>query len=397
MNFGVLIIPVVTGLIGWITNALAIRMLFWPLKRFGWKRLGWQGVLPANADRMATTCVRLMTSKLLDEKAVFKRIEPARISSLLGPTLEKHAEGIVEDVLQRRFPRVWKAVPEMAREKMRQRLRKEIPVLVEKMMAEIHDDLEQYLDIEALVVNAFTNNRALLNKLFWRCGSKEFIFVEYSGLLFGALFGLVQMVVWLFVQPLWFLPITGIIVGWATNWIALKMVFEPVDPRQIGRFQWQGLFLRRQVEVSEAYAAFFAQKILHSEALLNSILEGPAVEKLTELVKGYVDEAIEHVSGKAGTITQFAVGTKKWESLKGEISESIALVIPHELDQLQDYVSEAMALEEELCLNLKGLTSAEFEEVLRPVFREDETTLIAVGAFLGGMAGLLQFLLVTVL
>lgn len=112
-----------------------------------------------------------MTSKLLDEKAVFKRIEPARISALLGPTIEKHAEGIVEDVLARRFPRLWKIVPEAVREKSRNRLRGEIPGVVEKMMAELHDELDEYLDIEALVVNAFSNNRALLNKLFWRCGS----------------------------------------------------------------------------------------------------------------------------------------------------------------------------------------------------------------------------------
>jgi uncharacterized membrane protein YheB (UPF0754 family) len=397
VDFGLLLIPLVTGLIGWITNALAIRMLFWPLRRVGWRRLSWQGVLPANADRMATTCVQLMTSKLLDEKAVFKRIEPSRISALLGPTIEEHAEGIVEDVLARRFPRLWKMVPELVREKSRNRLRGEIPNVVEKMMAELHDELDEYLNIESLVVNAFSNNRALLNKLFWRCGSKEFMFVEYSGLMFGALLGCIQMVVWIFVQPGWFLPLTGITVGWATNWIALKMVFEPLEPVKIGPFRWQGLFLRRQDEVSEAYAAFFAKQILHSEALLKAVLEGPAADKLIALLQNYVDESIEHVSGAAGTITQLAVGTEKWESLKSEISESLAAVIPHELDQLQDYMSEAMALEQELCLNLKSLTSEEFEEVLRPVFREDESTLIAVGAFLGGVAGFLQLLLMVLL
>ena len=73
------------------------------------------------------------------------------------------------------------------------------------------------------------------------------------------------------------------------------------------------------------------------------------------------------------------------------------VVVPHELGKLEDYVSEAIALEDELCRNLKSLNSAEFEEVLRPVFREDESTLIAVGAALGGVAGLLQFLLMTLL
>ena len=165
----------------------------------------------------------------------------------------------------------------------------------------------------------------------------------------------------------------------------------------MGPLNWQGLFLRRQAEVSEAYAEFFATKILHSEALMNSILEGPAAEQLIELVKSYVEESVDHVSGAAGTIAQLAVGTEKWIELKTEISGRIALVVPQELGKLEDYVSEAIALEQELCQNLKSLSSAEFEEVLRPVFREDESTLIAVGAFLGGVAGLLQFSLMMLL
>ena len=68
-------------------------------------------------------------------------------------------------------------------------------------------------------------------------------------------------------------------------------------------------------------------------------------------------------------------------------------MVPTELDRVQDYAGEALNLQGELEKNLKGLPSHEFEQVLRPVFREDEATLIAVGALLGGLAGVLQLLL----
>ena len=93
----ILAIPLVTALVGWGTNAIAIKMLFSPLERIGWTAFGWQGVLPANAERMATICVRLMTSKLLDIDAVFSRIKPERIAALLSPALEKNAEEIQHD------------------------------------------------------------------------------------------------------------------------------------------------------------------------------------------------------------------------------------------------------------------------------------------------------------
>ena len=391
-DFFLFAIPLISGLIGWITNGLAIKMLFSPIKRLGWKYFGWQGVLPANAKRMATTCVQLMTTQLLDVKALFERLDSDRIASLLQPGLERHAERLIEEALAHKFPKVWRLLPEKAKKAARSRLRKEIPSIVQKLMNELGSDLEEYLDIEKLVVEAFVNNRILLNELFWKCGRSEFRFIIFSGLIFGGLFGVVQMIVWMFVQPSWFLPVTGLFVGWATNWIALKMVFEPLEPKKIGPFVWQGLFLRRQPEVSEEYGEFFAKKILHPQALIRAVLQGAAALRVLQLLKQYIDEAVDSASGSAQPFIELVVGSKEWNDLKGFVSVRLVAAIPQELDKIYEYAGEALDIENELSRNLKALSSPDFEQVLRPLFKEDESTLIAVGAVLGGIAGLLQWL-----
>ena len=58
------------------------------------------------------------------------------------------------------------------------------------------------------------------------------------------------------------------------------------------------------------------------------------------------------------------------------------------------YAENALDLEHILRDKMIGLTSVEFEAFLRPVFKEDETTLIIIGAILGGIAGLLQYFVV---
>ena len=62
-----------------------------------------------------------------------------------------------------------------------------------------------------------------------------------------------------------------------------------------------------------------------------------------------------------------------------------------------DYITQAdkTKIEEELKDNLENLSPDQFEQVLRPLFRQDENTLIAVGAVLGGIAGCIQWVLVT--
>ncbi len=393
MNADCLIIPVVSGLIGWGTNALAIKMLFLTLTRRGVGVLSWQGIMTANDQRMATICVELMTAKLIDTRALFRRIEPARIANILAPALQDHAQTIVEGVLAARFPRLWRVMPEAIKAKARARMETQIPVVVDKLMHDLNDDLDTFLDIKALVVGAFVRDRALLNEFFWRCGEAEFRFISISGLYFGVLLGMPIAVLWVIAQPGWLLPITGLLVGWVTNWLALKMIFEPVEPRQVGPFRWQGLFLKRQPEVSEAYAAFFAERILHPQALTQAVLEGPASDRLVALLQVYASEAVDSAASLAKPVAQVAIGSQAWDQLRYAIAQRLADVVPSELDRVQEYAGEALNLQGELERNLKRLPSQDFEQVLRPVFREDETTLIAVGAILGGLAGVLQLLL----
>lgn len=92
------------------------------------------------------------------------------------------------------------------------------------------------------------SDRSLLGKLFKISGKDELIFLVDSGLWFGFLLGIIQLAVALYWDNPWTLSIGGLIVGLATNWLALKWIFEPVNPLKIGPVVLQGLFLRRQNE-----------------------------------------------------------------------------------------------------------------------------------------------------
>jgi uncharacterized membrane protein YheB (UPF0754 family) len=47
-------IPVTCGFIGWVTNWLALKMTFYPLRFIGIPPvLGWQGIIPRKAAKIA--------------------------------------------------------------------------------------------------------------------------------------------------------------------------------------------------------------------------------------------------------------------------------------------------------------------------------------------------------
>src|SRR3546814_5696416 len=58
-------LPFVSAVIGYVTKVVAIRMMFQPIDFVGIKPpyLGWQGIIPRNAAKMAGISVDLMTDR----------------------------------------------------------------------------------------------------------------------------------------------------------------------------------------------------------------------------------------------------------------------------------------------------------------------------------------------
>ena len=132
---------------------------------------------------------------------------------------------------------------------------------------------EELVDMRQMIVNTMENDRRLMVNMFLRVGQKEINFIWHISALIGLVFGLIQMFIFLFVPQHWTVPFFAAIWGLLTNWIAIWMVFNPVEPRfipyvkffrrssrfpfvvpqlpHIAQFRFQGGFMKRQEEVSE--------------------------------------------------------------------------------------------------------------------------------------------------
>lgn len=84
------------------------------------------------------------------------------------------------------------------------------------------------------------------------------------------------------------LPISGFLLGWITNWVALTLIFRPIDPIDLrllpccAPIRIQGLFLKRQREVSVEFASIVTKQILRADLVLEAMYRGPASDKLFE-------------------------------------------------------------------------------------------------------------------
>ncbi len=386
-----LTIPVISALVGWITNVLAIHMTFYPVEFVGIRPFGWQGIVPSKARKMAETAVELWTTKLLDIGTEFSKIEAGRIAEEMGPAVDQLSRQIIDEVMDAKLAKVWARTPQHMKEKIYHRVSENLPYLVEEMMKEVKTNIADMLDLKYLAVSSLTQNKELLNQMFLKCGENEFVFIKRSGLYFGFLFGLVQMVVWYYYPHWWILPVFGLLVGYFTNYLALKLIFRPLNPIKIGKLVIQGMFIKRQVEVSTEYSNIVASKIITIENIFEYIIRGPGAKKLEKIVQKRIEHIINETAGMLRSLVETSTGSQLFIHIRNIASFRFMQELPMNIRNVFGYAENALNLKEILREKMINLSPVEFEAFLRPVFKEDETTLIIVGAVLGGVAGLIQY------
>ncbi|MFB6344805.1 MAG: DUF445 domain-containing protein, partial [bacterium] len=78
--------------------------------------------------------------------------------------------------------------------------------------------------------------------------------------------------------------------------------------------------------------------------------------------------------------------------MKNKMTEKFLNNLKGAISHAYDYLEDSLDIGNTLSSKLKSLGPEEFEGILRPAFQEDEWLLIAVGAALGFIAGILQFI-----
>lgn len=387
-------IPFISGFIGYITKVIAIKMMFGPLEFKGIRLfgipLGWQGIVPRKAEKMATTAVELMTTKLIKPEEIFARLDPKRIAKEIELPLMVAAEDITREVAQEYQPGLWEGMPEFARRRLIKRVQAKAPQIVEHIMSEVQNDVKKYFDIKHMVVNNLLKDKRLLNEIFKKVGRQEFKFFTNVGFVFGFAIGLVQLLCWILFKQPWMLPAFGGFVGFFSDWMALQMMFRPLQPKKIMGFTLQGLFIRRQNEVAADYAALISKQLLTSGNMMEELFTGTHSDKVIELVGRYVKQEIDQQAGIVKPLVVYAMGGQKYQSLKEQVAVRILAQLPETMKYIESYAEDAMDIRNTLVSRMQDLTPEEFEGMLRPAFKEDEWSLIIVGAVLGFLVGEMQ-------
>ncbi|MGO4446952.1 DUF445 domain-containing protein [Mycobacterium sp. 2YAF39] len=387
--------PLVAAFVGWSTKIVALEMIYRPLEFKGIGPIGWQGIVPRRAGKVGSKTIELLTTNLLKPEELVARIDAAEAVEALRDPLIQAVDEISRDIAEEIRPGLWDSLPEAGRQVIAERIRSQAPRVTENMLNEMKSDLGRYVDLQFLAVTTLVRNKEKLNKLMRGVSDDAMAFVRRSGIYFGLCIGLVQMIAWALFKNPWIMPAFGFAVGFLSDYIALNMLFRPVQPKKfLGFIPFQGLLHVQREKITRDYAKILADDLFSPEILFDGILKGPGSDKLFALAAKEVEAAIDAQTGVAGPLVVLAVGTKRYRALKDRVVELVLDRLPSTLLEAQDYATSVIDLEQTIIEKMDQLSNEQYESILRPIFKDDEPLMITVGGVLGGVVGELQVLII---
>ena len=201
MNIWLISIPLISGFIGWITNLMAIRMLFHPRQPIVVLGYSIQGIFPKRQQQFAQKLGKLVSEELLSFSEIEQKIvDPENLKKLM-PVVESHVDHFLRVKLPDVFPVIAMFIGDKTISQMKTHLMNELESLFPVIMQRYMSNLQSELDLERIVVqkvSGFSSDK--LEEILMSIMSKEFRFVEILGGVLGFLIGLLQVGITLWVK-----------------------------------------------------------------------------------------------------------------------------------------------------------------------------------------------------
>lgn len=190
----IILIPLISAFVGWLTNYIAVKMLFRPKDKVKILFFSIQGVFPKNQEAVAKRIGNMVANELFSSKDIRERMQHPDNLNIIRKTVEAK----IDEYLNITFPKNYPFTSIFLGKNRKTKIKDDLIMEVEKVAPEVIEkyilDIEKELDIEEIIRKKVAHLppeklEEMLNSIL----QKEFKFIEYIGGLIGLVIGILQL------------------------------------------------------------------------------------------------------------------------------------------------------------------------------------------------------------
>ena len=191
MSFGFL--PFIAAAIGWFTNYLAIKMLFYPREERNFYLFKIQGIFPKRQDEMAKRQAKLVSRELFSIQDIKEQVLGEEMAQKIHDAIEAEVDLYLNEKLDRLPGVITAFIPDSSIEMIKKSVTDEAAQFVPGITTKFVDKLNE-VNVEKLVYDKVRNYSSVkLEKMLMSVLKDELRYIEMAGGVLGFMVGLVQV------------------------------------------------------------------------------------------------------------------------------------------------------------------------------------------------------------
>lgn len=390
--WGLLILfPLACALIGWITNVIAVKMIFRPMDPKRLLGLRFQGVLPKHQAHFAREMGEVVTTDFITTGEMVERIDVDGLYRALKPLVERTFNEVVEDLRARLAEPQRALLSDAVIESVRKQVEKELEAELPSFAQQLRERADELVNLTDLVADKLAAiGPAKLEELIYRVARKELKFIEYYGGIFGFVIGLVQFGIINLFPIRYSLPIVGLIVGTVTNYLAIQMLFYPRLPKRVLFFKIQGLFPKRQDEIAMELAMIAADDFVVAREIFSLLSERMLPKEADRSVFEQYEAVLTARFPAVKAMLDSMLTPEQLDEFRTRLAVNYAKLMPAIAEALVEEAADQLDLRTILSQKVGALSKLRLEAMIRGLFKQEEFYLVVYGGLLGTVMGCVQ-------
>ncbi|WP_336020109.1 DUF445 domain-containing protein [Fusobacterium polymorphum] len=196
-----LVMVLISGAIGWITNWVAIKMLFRPHKEINFGLFKIQGLIPKRKAEIGSGIASIIQNELISVKDVISNIDreefSKRLNSLIDDVLDKNLKKKVKE----KFPLLQIFFTDKVAKDVGNTIKDIVMENQEKIFEIFSNYAEENIDFEVIISDKISNfSLDKLEEIITLLANKELKHIEIIGAILGMLIGAVQYLITLIIK-----------------------------------------------------------------------------------------------------------------------------------------------------------------------------------------------------
>jgi uncharacterized membrane protein YheB (UPF0754 family) len=193
------------------------------------------------------------------------------------------------------------------------------------------------------------------------------------------------------------IPIISAFIGWFTNWIAIKMLFHPKEPKKILGITFHGIFPKRQRQFAEKLGILVSTELISFSEIEEKITNPENIKKLLPLVEGRIDDFLRTRLSEAFPIISMFIGESTIGQLKGVFLKELESMFPDLIKSYMKNIESQLDLQKIVTEKVYGFSSDKMEMILNQIMSKEFRFVEIIGGVLGLIIGIFQVLLTLIM